>query len=354
MKIALITDQHFGARNDAAHILDYYQKFYEQIFFPKLREEKVSAVLILGDTFDRRKYLNFYTLKRTKEMFFDPLAYLGIDVHILAGNHDTYFKNTNDVNSVDLLLNEYGATFNVIDHPSHIYVGPHKFCMMPWICPENYEDSMETLKESDAKYCMGHFEIEGFAMYRGMPSEEGLNRELFRKFNHTFSGHYHHKSSSDGVTYLGNPYQLTWQDYGDERGFHILDLEEETLEFVANPFQMFHRINYDDKKDSITEINNMDVSVYKDTYVKVVVINKTNPYLFDKFMNNLYNVNPADITIVEDFTDLNEGVDEVVDQAEDTLTILNKYVDSVQEENIDNIRLKNLLKQLYVEAINIE
>ena len=354
MKIALITDQHFGARNDAAHILDYYQKFYEQVFFPKIKEEKVNAVLILGDTFDRRKYLNFYTLKRTKEMFFDPLAYLGIDVHILAGNHDTYFKNTNDVNSVDLLLKEYGASFNVIDHPTHIYVGPHKICMMPWICPENYEDSMETLKDSDARYCMGHFEIEGFAMYRGMPSEEGLNRELFRKFNHTFSGHYHHKSSSDGVTYLGNPYQLTWQDYGDERGFHILDIEKETLEFVANPFQMFYRINYDDKKDSISEITNMDVSLYKDTYVKVVVVNKTNPYLFDKFMNNLYNVNPADITIVEDFTDLNEGVDDVVDQAEDTLTILNKYVDSVQEENIDNTRLKNLLKQLYVEAINIE
>jgi DNA repair exonuclease SbcCD nuclease subunit len=354
MKIALITDQHFGARNDAAHILDYYQKFYEQVFFPKLREEKVSAVLILGDTFDRRKYLNFYTLKRTKEMFFDPLAYMGIDVHILAGNHDTYFKNTNDVNSVGLLLNEYGASFNVIDHPTNIYVGPHKICMMPWICPENYEDSMEILKDSDAKYCMGHFEIEGFAMYRGMPSEEGLSREMFRKFNHTFSGHYHHKSSSDGVTYLGNPYQLTWQDYGDERGFHILDLEDETLEFVSNPFQMFHRINYDDKKDSISEITNMDVTGYKDTYVKVVVINKTNPYLFDKFMNNLYNVNPADITIVEDFTELNEGVDEVVNQAEDTLTILNKYVDSVQEENIDNIRLKGLLKQLYVEAINIE
>lgn len=354
MKIALITDQHFGARNDASHILDYYQKFYEQVFFPKIKEEKVSAVLILGDTFDRRKYLNFYTLKRTKEMFFDPLANMGIDVHILAGNHDTYFKNTNDVNSVDLLLKEYGVSFNVIDHPAHIYVGPHKICMMPWICPENYEDSMETLKDSDAKYCMGHFEIEGFAMYRGMHSEEGLSREIFRKFRHTFSGHYHHKSSSDGVTYLGNPYQLTWQDYGDDRGFHIFDIANETLEFVKNPFEMFYRINYDDKKDSISDITNMDVTKYKDTYVKVVVINKTNPYLFDKFMNNLYNVNPADITIVEDFTDLNDSTDDVVDQAEDTLTILNKYVDSVQEENIDNTRLKNLLKELYVEAVNIE
>jgi len=187
-----------------------------------------------------------------------------------------------------------------------------------------------------------------------MPSEEGLSRELFRKFSRTFSGHYHHKSSADGITYLGNPYQLTWQDYGDQRGFHIFDIEKDTLEFIANPFEMFYRINYDDKKDSITDITNIDMGPYKDTYVKVVVINKTNPYLFDKFMNSLYNVNPADITIVEDFTDPNEGLDEVVDQAEDTLTILNKYVDSVQEQNIDNIRLKNLLKQLYVEAINIE
>jgi hypothetical protein len=72
-------------------------------------------------------------------------------------------------------------------------------------------------------------------------------------------------------------------------------------------------------------------------------------------MNNLYNVNPADITIVEDFTDLTEGVeDDMVNQAEDTLTILNKYVDSVTEENIDNTKLKTLLKELYVEALNAE
>ena len=101
MKIALITDQHFGARNDSQIFLDYYEEFYSNVFFPKLEEEGIQTLFMLGDTFDRRKYLNFYTLKRAKEMFFDPLAYMGIDVHILAGNHDTYFKNTNDVNSVD-------------------------------------------------------------------------------------------------------------------------------------------------------------------------------------------------------------------------------------------------------------
>ncbi len=228
-------------------------------------------------------------------------------------------------------------------------------CMVPWICAENYEDSMKMLQETDAKYCMGHFEISGFAMYRGMPSEGGLDRGIFRKFSHTFSGHYHHRSTSDDIHYVGNPYELTWQDYNDARGFHIFDLDSDRLDFVKNPNVIFHKIKYDDKEESITDITNKDLSVYTGTYVKVVVINKTNPYLFDKFMNSLYNVNPVDITIAEDFTELTEGIDEkMVDQAEDTLTILNKYVDSIKEDSIDNTVLKNLLKELYVEALNTE
>jgi DNA repair exonuclease SbcCD nuclease subunit len=353
MKVAIITDQHFGARNDSTHFLDFYEKFYNEVFFPTIKSHGINTVLILGDTFDRRKYVNFFTLKRAKQMFFDHLFGMGIQVHMLAGNHDTYFKNTNDVNSVDLLLGEYGISFNVIDHPSEIWVGPHKICMMPWICAENYDDSIQTLKETDAKICMGHFEIAGFAMYRGMPSEGGLDRNIFSKFTHTFSGHYHHKSSSDDIHYLGNPYELTWQDYNDPRGFHIFDLNDNSLEFIQNPFRMFHKIIYDDKEQTIKEIDNMDLKPYTNTYVKVVVINKTNPYLFDKFMNNLYNVNPADLTIAEDFTELSDE-DTLVDEAEDTLTILNKYVDGITEESIDNDKLKLLLKELYVEAINIE
>jgi len=227
--------------------------------------------------------------------------------------------------------------------------------MMPWICADNYDESMEFIKNTNAAICMGHFEIAGFAMHRGMPSQEGLNREIFRKFEYTFSGHYHHKSSDGDIHYLGNPYELTWQDYNDTRGFHIFDLTSRELNFIENPYVMFHKITYDDKKDSITEITNKDLSKYTNTYVKVVVVNKTNPYLFDKFMNQLYNVNPIDITIAEDFIDLTEGVeDDIIDQAEDTVTIINKYVDSIKEESIDNDKLKTLLKELYVEALNQE
>jgi DNA repair exonuclease SbcCD nuclease subunit len=354
MKIAIITDQHFGARNDSQHFLDYYEKFYKETFFPTLDTYGIGTVLILDDTFDRRKYINFYSLKRAKEMFFDVLFNRGIKVHMLAGNHDTYFKNTNDVNSADLLLQEYG-NINVIDSPAEIYVGSHKICMMPWICPENYDDSMQTLKETEASICMGHFEIAGFTMHRGMTSEEGLSRDLFRKFEFTFSGHYHHKSDANDIYYLGNPYQLTWQDYGDPRGFHLFDLDSKELAFIQNPNTMFNRVIYDDKSETIKEINNKDVSAYTNTYVKVVVVNKTNPYLFDQFMNKLYNVNPIDITIVEDTIDLTEGVDDdKIDEAEDTITIINKYVDTLDNEGIDNNKLKTMMRELYVEALNLE
>jgi len=359
MKVAIITDQHFGARNDSIHFLDYYEKFYREVFFPSIISNNIDTVLILGDTFDRRKYINFYSLKRSKEMFFDRLAELNIQVHMLAGNHDTYFKNTNEINSVDLILKEYD-NINVIDTPQTIQLEyeQHQYdiCMLPWICSDNYDQSISEIKNTSATLCMGHLEIAGFTMHRGMKSEEGLSRELFRRFDMVFSGHYHHRSTQENITYLGNPYELTWNDFNDPRGFHIFDLSTRSLEFIQNNNVMFNRVIYDDKEKSISEITNMDLSVYKNTYVKVVVINKTNPYLFDQFMNNLYNNNPIDVTIAEDYIDLTESMedDNIIDQAEDTITIINKFIDSVENENIDNNKLKNVLKELYVEALSME
>jgi DNA repair exonuclease SbcCD nuclease subunit len=358
MKTAIITDQHFGARNDSIHFLDYYEKFYRDVFFPTLKSNSINTVLILGDTFDRRKYVNFYTLKRAKQMFFDVLYEKNIQVYMLAGNHDTYFKNTNKVNSIDLLLQEYD-NITVIDSPQTIHLNygevAHDVCMIPWICADNYDRTMEEIKVTSAQICMGHLEIQGFQMYRGISSEEGYSRSIFKKFDMVFSGHYHHRHHQDNIHYLGNPYELFWSDYNDTRGFHLFDLNTRELEFIENPNVMFHKVYYDDKKDSITEINNIDLSKYTGTYVKVVVVNKTNPYLFDKFMAKLYENNPVDVTIAEDMIDLTEGVDDdMINEAEDTMTIIGKYVDGIKEEHIDNEKLKTVMKELYVEALNQE
>ena len=349
MKVAIITDQHFGARNDSIAFLDFFQKFYDNVFFPKLEEEGIDTVLILGDTFDRRKYVNFYALQRAKEMFFDKLANRKIKVHMLAGNHDTYFKNTNEVNSPDLLLKEYD-NINVIDHPVTICVDETQICMMPWICPENYQDSIDTIKDTKAEICMGHFEIAGFAMYRGMESHDGLSKETFDKFDLVFSGHYHHRSDDGHIYYLGNPYELTWQDYNDPRGFHLFDLGSRKLEFIRNPYSMFERLEYNDKEQDPINLDEIELT---SKYVKLVVVNKTDFYKFDKFIQRLYNKGCYDIKIVEDMSEFQEGeIDETIN-LEDTLSVLGHYVDSI-ETDLDKETIKTYMRSLYTEAVNIE
>lgn len=349
MKVAIITDQHFGARNDSVAFLDFFEKFYENIFFPSLDANRITNVLILGDTFDRRKYVNFYALQRAKEMFFDKLAEKNINVYMLAGNHDTYFKNTNDVNSPDLLLKEYN-NITVIDDPTTITVDGVNICMMPWICSDNYQASMDEMKNTPAEICMGHFEIAGFAMYRGMESHEGLDKTIFDKFDLVFSGHYHHRSDDGHIYYLGNPYELTWQDFNDPRGFHLFDLNDRSLQFVENPHRMFVRIEYNDGEGDPVDLDDIDLT---GKFVKLIVVNKTDYYKFDKFTQKLYNKGCYEIKIVEDMSEFSDGEIGEEINLEDTVSVLSHYIDSV-ETDLDKEKVKTFMKALYTEAINIE
>ena len=349
MKVAIITDQHFGARNDSSAFLDFYERFYNDTFFPTLDDNNIESILILGDTFDRRKYVNFYSLDRAKKMFFDKLEERGIKVYMIAGNHDTYFKNTNEVNSPELLLAEY-TNIVLINKAADIIVHDIPICFVPWICPDNFQESNETINTSNAEICMGHFEIAGFAMYRGMESHEGLSKELFKRFDLVFSGHYHHRSDDGHIYYLGNPYELTWQDFNDPRGFHLFDLQTRQLEFIRNPNTMFQRVEYD---DSLIDPSIESYEHLKNKYVKIIVVNKNDFYKFDKFITKVYDSDPYEVKIIEDFSEFNDGEIDTNINLEDTLDVLSNYIDSI-ETDLDKDRVKTFMKSLYTEAINLE
>lgn len=348
MRVAIITDQHFGARSDSQAFLDFYEKFYDNTFFPALEDNEIKTVLILGDTFDRRKYVNFYSLGRAKKMFFDKLAEKDIDVIMIAGNHDTYFKNTNEINSPELLLKEY-KNIQIIDEAVTLDVHGTEVCFVPWVCTDNFDHSMQTMKDTSAEICMGHFEIAGFAMYRGMQSNEGFTADTFKKFDMVFSGHYHHRSNDNHIYYLGNPYELTWQDYNDPRGFHLFDLNTRSLDFIQNPYTMFARLEYDDTG----VLEDLDALDLQGKYVKLVVVNKTDYYKFDKYVQKLYNKGCAEIKIVEDLSEFNEGEVSSDINLEDTLDVLSNYIDSVQTD-ADKEKIKTFMRTLYTEAVNIE
>ena len=347
-KIAIITDQHFGARKSSAQYLSYYEQFYSNVFFPTLKKHKIRHVIIAGDTFDERRQINTFALSRSKEIFFDPLR--DYKVTMLVGNHDCHFKNTNFVNTPQLVLSEY-TNINVIEEPMTIDIDI-PFCFIPWMNPENYSACMTEMQETNAEICIGHFEISGFSMYRDSECHDGLSKEVFKKFDKVFSGHFHHKSDDRHIYYLGNPYELTWQDYGDPRGFHLFDTETRKLTFIKNPYTLFERFEYD---DTLFDPDSIDMSIFADKYVKVIVVNKTDFYKFDKFITKLNESNSIDVRIIENFSEFEDGkIDDTV-QLEDTQSILTSYIDSLEDCELDKKnRLKSFMKGLYIETIAID
>lgn len=349
MKIAIVGDCHFGCRNDSLHFHNYYKKFYEEVLFPTLKGMRITEIIQLGDLFDRRKYINFNTLYLSKQYFFDLLEQNGIELVTLVGNHDIFFKNTLKVNSIELTLREY-HNIHVITNPETIKFGDVSIDLIPWICEENEQEVMDFISNSNSQICAGHFELAGFEMDRGNICHEGMDRSILAKYDVVLSGHFHHKSSSGNIHYVGTPGEMTWSDYNDKRGFHIFDTETRELTFIENPFKMFHKIIYNDDQETIETVKSKNFSKYTGTIVKVIVAKKIDPYLFDVFMDKVYKSQPYDVSIVEDFTDYTQISDEdVIDQADDTMTTLSKYVDSLQID-LDKEKLKTYMREVYVEA----
>lgn len=355
MKIALITDTHFGARNDSTIFQEYFHRFYDNIFFPYLDAHNIKSCIHLGDVVDRRKYINFKTLNYLRNDVIGRLWEMGVDTHIIVGNHDTYYKNTNEVNSmVELFSTSDGMSEPwIYEHPREMDFDGTKILMMPWINNGNYSECMEIIKKTDAQIMMGHLEISGFEMHHGLWCDSGMDAKLFNKFDMVFSGHFHHKSTNGNITYLGNPYEIYWGDYDDPRGFHVLDTETRELEYIQNPYKMFHKIYYNDTNKSFEDYKNADYGDYTGTFVKVIVTEKNNPYWFDTMMDGLYKADVADISVVENIDVEFENDDDLVNEAEDTLTILSKYIDGLNIKN-NKKELDNLLRTLYNEALDTE
>jgi len=355
MKIALITDTHFGARNDNVVFQDYFNKFYDNIFFPYLKENDIKTCIHLGDVVDRRKYINFKTLNYIRKNFINRLWDMNVDTHIIIGNHDVYFKNTNDVNSMVELFSTTDSVIEpwIYDTPKEMIFDDTKILMMPWINNTNYSECVSMMEKTDAEIMMGHFEISGFEMHHGLWCDTGMDPKIFNKFDMVLSGHFHHKSTNGNINYLGNPYEINWGDFNDQRGFHIFDTSTRNLEFIQNPYRMFHKIYYNDSKKTYEDFKKADYSKYKGTFVKVIVTEKNNPYWFDVMMDSLYKEDVVDISVVENIDMEFENDDDMVNEAEDTLTILSKYVDGLNIK-INKKELDLLLRSLYNEALDVE
>lgn len=345
MKIAILADTHFGARNDSPQFNAFFKTFYKEHFFPYIDAHQIDTVIHAGDVFDRRKYVNFHTLHSCQQYFFDPLRHRDITMYVIPGNHDTYFKNTNQINSLQLLLRGYD-NIQILEEPVRRQFGTRTASFIPWMCAENEADILQYIESDTADLCIGHFELSGFDMYAGTPNLDGRTADFLRHYDRVVTGHFHHRSTVGNVHYLGSPYEFTWSDFDDPRGFHMWDTETNELTFIRNPKQMFHKLYYDDRKTML-----WDPSRYHKTCVKLFVVHKENYLTFDEFVQGLYDHEVVELSIhdnLADFEDAQHSVD--TDNVDDTLSLLSFFIDATDNQLIDKERLKAVMHTLYIEA----
>ena len=347
-KIAIFGDTHFSVRSDSYAFHANFKEFYSNIFFPYLKKHNITEVFQTGDLFDRRKYINFNSLALCRKYFFDVLKKENIQFYTLLGNHDVYFKNTLEVNSPSLLLKEYD-NITIFDTPTTWKYG---IDIIPWICADNEQATMDLISKSTSPLCIGHFEISGFEMDRGNVCYTGMDHNILKNYKKVLSGHFHHKSSQGNITYVGTPSEHTWADYNDEKGFHIFDTDDYSLTFIKNPYRMFYKIKYDDTKLSYNDIMNAKYSNIEDKHIKIIVDNRSDPFKFDTFLDCLSKHNPLELSVVENFIDYSDnGINtDDIDQEEDTLTILSKYVDGLTLP-VKTETIKSIIRGIYNEAM---
>ena len=347
MKLAIISDTHCGIHNSSDIFIAYQENFYNNVFFPYLAENNIKNIIHLGDYYENRRQINVKALNSNREVFLDRLRADNITMDIICGNHDTYFKNTNELNSLKELMGHYINEVNIIMDPSVLDYDGLKFGFVPWICPENEKKCHDFLKNCAADVIGGHFELNGFDMLRGVPCTHGMSAENLHRFELVLSGHYHVKSNQDNIHYLGSQMEFFWNDAHDDKFFHILDTETRELTPVRNPLTMFQRVYYDDTKEDYSEF---DTSRFDNQFVKVVVMNKSDSFTFDRFVDRVMQRDVYDLKIQEDFSEFTgENVSDEGIEIEDTTSLLSAYVENV-ETALDKERIKNEVLDLMTEA----
>jgi len=355
MKVAIINDIHWGVRNNSEFFLDRYVEFFRDTFFPTLDERQIDTVWILGDTFDDRRDLNPRTLAYAREHFFDHLAKRNIKVVIIYGNHDVYFKNTNEVNTIDLLGAIYPNVHVVKTHEVLNFDGTD-VGFISWINNENLNDSMEWMSNVQAPILCGHFEIKSFQMTKGQVCEHGFDKALFSRFERVISGHFHVASDDGRIFYPSNPFQTNWGDYGLEKGFRIFDIDTRTFEFIRNKFDLYEKFWFNEATEVLefdySQFENKHVRVYVDQFPAPGVQNRIHLFL-EELTKHAYQVVLEEVSEdMSHFDKLKAG--DTFDNA-DMAQVIQKYIeDTIQEGSaLDKKKMTGLFMDLYEEALTM-
>lgn len=333
--IGIVGDAHFGARNGSPEYHEYFSEFWKD-FFAWVQKNKVKKVIFEGDTFDVRKHVNTWTLDFFKKVVVQQVLDLDLEVFVIVGNHDIYYKESLKINTPDLVLSEYGKNFKVISEPTEVTLEGYRWLLVPWVTKENSSAVAEAVKASEADYCVGHFEFDGFPMHPGSLAKTHMNHSTYKKFKLVLSGHYHTQSRKDNVLYTGTPYEITWIDCGDPKGFFKFDDGE--FEFIQNTHTIHRKISYPEKP---SDLRSKYVQAYVEDLSDRKAIEAWKQWVIEQ---GCHDVKFSERSTVSYASEMN------LENVKTNEELIFSYIDHL-DTGLDKTRLKNKMSELYQQSM---
>lgn len=264
-KIGLFTDIHWGKSRDNTKKLDIAMDFIEE-FIKNMQENDVDTVVFLGDWFDHRNSVNVYTGFYAYSAIIKLCKHL--KVYMIIGNHDTYFKNSTIVNSIQQYENIDNLT--IISETTEVDINGKKALFCPW----GFETDMYKNKEYD--YLFGHFEPNGIQYNNSTNIITKGSKYSIVDLNElaptVFAGHYHirklYHSSKGTLMSLGCPVELDWGDLGNEKGCHILDTQSNDLKFIPSNSPKHIKFSWSKIQSGGEKITE---ELVENNYIKIVI-----------------------------------------------------------------------------------
>ena len=229
----------------------------------ELSAKGITDIIIPGDLFHYRDEIAVNTIHVVTEVL---NIWKSFNILILVGNHDAYYKDKSDVNSLSIISGWENIT--VVSEPTQIECFNRKFMICPW------GTSVSEMKKSDIIF--GHFEIQSFKFNQHKICEEGINSsELLKKTPLVITGHFHlreeRKYKKGTILYVGNPFQMDFGDVYSTKGYYVLDLVTSDYTFHENNISPTHqKVKLSELVETKT-INKQVRDTFRNNIVKLIV-----------------------------------------------------------------------------------
>ena len=353
-KIVLLGDIHFDVANGNQTVLENQLEFFNKQLFPYMKENNLKTIIQLGDLMDNRNKVSVNVSHHLKKEFFNVMKKEDITLYTLIGNHDIYHKTTREIHSLELFDDLYD-NFKVINEPYIKEINNKKLLIIPWILPDesyNFENYL------DVDYIFGHFETNGVEMVKNITcnTSHAFNMDSFKGIK-TYSGHFHLKRyyENSNIFYVGTPSQINWNDYGESKGFHILNVQSGELEFIENTISTKHIkivINSESKSIEVLGFNEkINLKIDSKTDYSVFTNHKAKIYI-DK--DNVFNkgiIEKLDEVLQSYRIELLEKENDIIEETTDDQCGVNFDVVDAIKTTIKTDYQKQIFNDIYNEAI---